>query len=325
MFIQIAPMEGVVDWVVRDLITRIGGVDRTVTEFVRVTNQLLPEKTFYKYSPELLNSQGHTKSGVPVYIQLLGSDLNCLAENAQLAVELGAPGIDLNFGCPAKTVNRHDGGATLLKNPERLFQVTSAVKKAVGHRVPVTTKVRLGFEDKTLCKDIAQAVDTAGADQLVVHARTRNEGYKPPAHWEYIAMMKDVVKLPVVANGDIWTLEDYKRCCEVSGLKDVALGRSLLARPDLALMIRSCIASTDVAPMTWGEIYKSFLEPMFDVYCMQSLPLAVGRLKQSLKALSRNFPEALVLFENLKRETNGEVMKLKLKENTYGSSENLHH
>lgn len=303
MFIQIAPMEGVVDFQVRKLLTKIGGVDRAVTEFIRVTSQLLPEKTFYKYSPELEHSGGKTSSGVPVYIQLLGSDPVLLAENAHLAVELGALGIDLNFGCPAKTVNRHDGGATLLKNPERLFHVISAVKKAVGGKVSVTAKVRLGFEDKSLCKDIAQAVDGAHADQLVIHARTRNEGYRPPAHWEYIGQMKDVVKLPVVANGDIWSVEDYMRCKSVSGVQDVALGRSLLARPDLALLIRAHIKGEEHCPMEWNDVFSQFLMPLFEMYCNQSSSLALGRLKQSLKSLTRHFPEAQDLFENIKRET----------------------
>src|SRR5207244_3542550 len=106
-------MEGVLDWVLRELLSDVGGVDRMVTEFVRVTDRLLPDHVFHKYCPEL-NQGGRTRSGIPVFIQLLGGQAGPLAENARRAVELGAPGIDLNFGCPAKTVNRHDGGAALL-------------------------------------------------------------------------------------------------------------------------------------------------------------------------------------------------------------------
>ncbi|MGZ3722706.1 MAG: tRNA-dihydrouridine synthase, partial [Bdellovibrionales bacterium] len=106
-------MEGVLDWTLRELLSSIGGVDRMVTEFVRVTDLLLPEHVFYRYCPELKQG-GRTLAGTPVLVQLLGGQTGPLAENAARAVELGAPGIDLNFGCPAKTVNRHDGGATLL-------------------------------------------------------------------------------------------------------------------------------------------------------------------------------------------------------------------
>lgn len=316
MFIQIAPMEGVVDFKVRELLSEIGGIDRTVTEFIRVTNRLLPAKTFYKYAPEL-SKGSQTKSGVPVFVQLLGSDPKCLSENAHLAVELDAKGIDLNFGCPAKTVNRHDGGATLLKNPERVFKVIEAVQQAVGRQVPVTAKVRLGFEDKSLHKDIAQAVDDAGAAQLVVHARTRNEGYRPPAHWEYIGFMRDAVKrVPVVANGDLWSLEDYLKCVAVSGVKDVALGRSLISRPDLALQLKAYDEGKFFRIKEWSEIFQAFVAPLFSYYFEQSHALAAGRLKQTLKSLSRTYSEAAILFEEIKRESHG----LKLKQHLTNSA-----
>ena len=235
MKIALAPMEGVVDYTVRDIFTKIGGYDHCVTEFIRVTQHLLPPKVFYRDCPELHHG-GRTRMGIPVYVQLLGGHPQLLGENAAMAERLGALGIDLNFGCPAKTVNRHDGGATLLKNPHRLFDIITAVKKSVN--VPVTAKVRLGFDNKDLSQDIARAVDAAGAAQLTIHARTKIEGYKPPAHWEFIALMKEVVKIPVVANGDLWTLEDYIQCRNITGCEDVALGRSALARPGLANEIK---------------------------------------------------------------------------------------
>jgi tRNA-dihydrouridine synthase C len=183
--IQLAPMEGVLDWTLRELLSEIGGVDRMVTEFVRVTDKLLPDHVFHKYSPELAQG-GRTRTGCPVYIQLLGGQPEPLAENAARAAELGAPGIDLNFGCPAKTVNRHDGGATLLKEPERLFRVLTAVRASVPARIPVTAKVRLGFDHKDFHREIAEAAERGGAAHIVVHARTKSEMYTPPAHWHYI-------------------------------------------------------------------------------------------------------------------------------------------
>src|SRR4029078_5610397 len=137
---------------------------------VRVTDRLLPDHVFKKYCPEL-EQNGCTRSGTPVFIQLLGGEAGPLAENAAAAVKLGAPGVDLNFGCPAKTVNRHDGGAAILKNPERVFAITSAVRAAVPSHIPVTAKVRLGFDHKDFSVAIAQAVDSAGASALTIHAR----------------------------------------------------------------------------------------------------------------------------------------------------------
>lgn len=110
MRILLAPMEGLVDDLMRELLTSMGGIDQCVTEFVRVTSHLLPSKTFYRLCPELLQG-GRTAVGVPVSVQLLGSDPACLADNAARAAELGALAVDLNFGCPAPTVNRHCGGA----------------------------------------------------------------------------------------------------------------------------------------------------------------------------------------------------------------------
>ena len=146
MRLMLAPMEGVIDHTMRELLTGLGGLDRCVTEFVRVTERLLPARVFHRLCPELATG-GTTVSGVPVYVQLLGGQPTVMAENAARAAELGAPGIDLNFGCPAKTVYRSDGGAIILREPQRVHDITAAVRAAVPKHVPVTVKTRLGFED----------------------------------------------------------------------------------------------------------------------------------------------------------------------------------
>lgn len=302
-YISFAPMEGVVDPIMRAIYSRIGGFSRFTTEFVRVTDKLLPAHVFEKYSPELL-TKGRTAEGTPVYVQLLGGQAQPIADNAAFVATLGAPGIDLNFGCPAKTVNRHDGGATLLKNPDRLFEIISAVRAAVPKNIPVTAKVRLGFSDKTRVLEIAQAVDAANASSLTVHARTRDEGYRPPAHWEFIAEMKAVVKrVPIIANGDIYTVEDYHRCVKISGCTDVAIGRPAVACPDLALQIRKSVEGVDYKPLEWSAITRLLLPPFIRMSReAKSDHFALTRLKQWLKFLSGRYPEAAQLFEVVKRE-----------------------
>lgn len=299
-FISLAPMEGVVDPVVRELLTAIGGIDQCVTEFVRVTDKLLPDHVFYKYSPEL-KTGGKTAAGVECYVQLLGGQPGPMAENADKVYQLGAPGLDLNFGCPAKTVNRHDGGAALLKNPLRLFDIISSIKKVVPKDFPVTAKVRLGFEDKTLVEEIARAVSEARAHRLTVHARTKVEGYKPPAHWEFIARMKEVSTVPVIANGDIWTVEEYIRCREISGCENVALGRSLIARPDLGLQIKAHVSGVAYQSLSWNQILNGFL-PRFlkESLDFRHEKYAVNRMKQLLKMLKPAYPSAGLAFETLK-------------------------
>uniref|UniRef100_UPI002608C04F tRNA dihydrouridine synthase n=1 Tax=Pseudomonas sp. TaxID=306 RepID=UPI002608C04F len=233
MQIALAPMEGLVDNILRDVLTRTGGIDWCVTEFIRVTERLLPEAYIHKFAPELQHG-AKTRAGVPLRVQLLGSDPACLADNAALAVELGSGVIDLNFGCPAKTVNKSRGGAVLLKEPELLHAILLQVRRTVPAHIPVTAKMRLGFDTPDSANECAIALAEGGASQIVVHARTKMDGYKPPAHWEYIAQVQEAVKVPVFANGDIWSVEDWRRCREISGAEDIMLGRGLVSRPDLA-------------------------------------------------------------------------------------------
>ena len=295
-----APMEGVIDYTVRNILTRIGGYDQCVTEFIRVTRHLLPPKVFYRDCPELHHG-GKTQAGVPVYVQLLGGEPQPLGDNAAVAESLGAPGIDLNFGCPAKTVNRHDGGAVLLKNPHRLFDIITTVKKSV--HIPVTAKVRLGFDNKDLSQDIARAVDEAGAARLTIHARTKKEGYTPPAHWEFIALMKEGVSVPIVANGDVWTLEDYIRCREMTGCEDVALGRSALSRPSLAREIKAFVQGQAQKPMSFKELMEDWGGPFLQMSQEQrGDSYALNRFKQWLRFLCRHYTEAQKLFEVVKRQ-----------------------
>lgn len=155
MQIALAPMEGLVDEIMRDVLTGVGGVDWCVTEFIRVSDRLLPASQFRRLAPEL--AQGaRTAAGTPLRVQLLGSDPACLADNAARACRLGAPVIDLNFGCPARTVNKSRGGAVLLKEPELLHAIVREVRRTVPAAIPVTAKMRLGFESTDLALDCAR-------------------------------------------------------------------------------------------------------------------------------------------------------------------------
>jgi tRNA-dihydrouridine synthase C len=289
-------MEGLLDCVLRDILTRVGGVDVCVTEFIRVSGSVLPKRTFQRIAPELLNAS-QTPAGVPVRVQLLGSDPHFMALNAARLAELRPTGIDLNFGCPAQTVNRHQGGAILLREPERLHAIVRAVREAVPAALPVTAKMRLGYEDKSLAVACAEAIAGGGAAELVVHARTKTEGYRPPAHWEWISRIQAAVAIPVIANGEIWTYEDYRRCREVSGVSDVMLGRGIVANPGLALAIKH---GTDAA-LPWPELL-----PHLRLFWKSLIPHVQpkhrsGRLKQWLNYLRRAHPEAAAAFESLRR------------------------
>ncbi|RUR33521.1 tRNA-dihydrouridine synthase [Vreelandella andesensis] len=297
-------MEGVIDALTRDLLTQQAGFDWTVTEFVRVVDARLPPRVFYKHCPELTADRVATPSGVPVHLQLLGSDPEALASNAQQALSLGAISIDLNFGCPAKLVNRHDGGASLLRQPDRVYRAVKAVAEAVEGAIPVTAKIRLGFSDRRLAVICAQATEAGGAAQLVVHGRTRDEGYRPPAHWEWIGKVRHHVSIPVVANGDIWTLEDYWKARTLSGCQDVMLGRSALSDPWLAARIRHWQRTGERLPDTTWAMRASVLKQYADLQ-RQHLPerVVVSLVKQWLAQMRQGNTEANQHFQRLKRLT----------------------
>ncbi|MDG1581813.1 tRNA-dihydrouridine synthase [Pseudomonas sp. GOM6] len=305
MQIALAPMEGLVDEILRDVLTRVGGIDWCVTEFIRICDRLLPASAFYKLAPELADG-AQTRAGTPMRLQLLGSDPLCLADNAAFACGLGAPVIDLNFGCPAKTVNKSRGGAVLLREPELLHAIVREVRRTVPAHIPVTAKMRLGFDSPDGALDCARALAEGGADQLVVHARTKVDGYKPPAHWEWVARVQEVVKVPVYANGEIWSVEDWRRCREVSGAEDIMLGRGLVSRPDLARQIAAARAGQEVVPMSWGELHPLLQDFWLQARRKLAPRYAPGRLKQWLAMLTRSYPEAVALFAKIRRENDCE-------------------
>lgn len=296
-------MEGLLDHTLRDILTRVGGVDRCVSEFIRVTSGLLPARVFTRIVPELKNG-GRTRAGVPVRAQLLGSDPVCLAENAARLAELGPAGIDLNFGCPAKTVNQHRGGAVLLDEPELIARIVAAVRRAVPRDMPVSAKMRLGFNDDTRAEECADAIAGAGADELVVHARTKAHGYRPPAYWERIAQIRRRVRLPVVANGEIWTVADALRCREVSGCHSLMLGRGMVTDPGLALAIQAHDRAAQASGGPAGVAWRDLLPLIDDFWQKLSLHVAprhrAGRLKQWLNYLRRRYPEAQAAFDELR-------------------------
>ncbi len=315
MKILLAPMEGLLDHSLRDTLTRAGGIDLCVSEFIRVTDAVLPKRAFYRVVPELLN-ESKTHAGVPVRTQLLGSDPEILAANAARLAMLNPAGIDLNFGCPAKTVNRHRGGAVLLDEPELIGQIVAAVRRAVPSNVPVSAKMRLGFNDDLRAEDCAQAIEAAGADQLVVHARTKAHGYRPPAYWDRIADLRQSVKLPMVANGEIWTVADAIRCREVTGCNDIMIGRGMVNNPGLALEIK--FHDAQAQGMSLADMPQKFswqqLWPLLSVFWKRmSLHVAPrhrsGRLKQWLNYLRRHYPEAQQAFDTLRLVQDPKVLE----------------
>ena len=291
-------MEGVTDAPMRALQGERGGFSYCVSEFLRVSQEVPPARTFFEHIPELKNG-AKTPSGVPVQIQLLGGDAEKLAVTARLACELGAQAIDLNFGCPAPTVNRHDGGATLLKYPDRIREIVSAVRAAVPAHLPVSAKLRLGWDSIDSIDENAERAAEGGASWIAVHGRTRLQGYIPPAYWGPIGRVQKRLGIPVIANGEIWTMDDFRRCRDETGSNHFMVGRGVLGDPDLPLKIAAelgLLSKSDAEerigaklddsyrfaePGAWLELLNRFTE-ISEPYCDGS-KYTLMRIKQWLR------------------------------------------
>jgi len=293
-------MEGVIDFPMRRLLTDLGGYDRCVTEFVRVTDVLLPERVFFRLCPELREGSV-TRNGTPVFVQLLGGQPEPMAKNAVRAVEMGAAGIDLNFGCPAKTVNRSDGGSVLLRSPERVHHIVSAVRDAVDPAIEVHAKVRLGFENTDNFDEVAAGIESAGATALCIHARTRKQGYKPPAYWSRVAAFGQSCQgMRLTINGDIWTPTDANNALLDSRCAHLMFGRSALSCPDLALRVRAVREGRPDCPMQWSAVLD-LVELQFSRSDKETPRYIGNRTKQWLAYLKRNYAGAQLLFDRIKR------------------------
>ncbi|MDW0617453.1 tRNA dihydrouridine(16) synthase DusC [Mannheimia haemolytica] len=293
----LAPMQGVLDPFVRNLLTSVNDYDLCISEFVRVVDQRLPKKTFYRLAPELYQG-GLTDSGTPVRVQLLGQHPQWLAENAALAIELGSHGVDLNCGCPSKTVNGSNGGASLLKDPELTYRATKAMREAVPSDKIVSVKVRLGWDSVSQCFEIADAVEQGGANEITVHGRTKVDGYRAERiNWQAIGEIQQRLSIPVIANGEIWDFESAKNCQKITACKALMMGRGALNTPNLSKVVKY-----NVPKMAWNEVLQLLfkyvqMENQFDTGFYH-----VARIKQWLRYLDKEYPQAVELFDILKTE-----------------------
>lgn len=222
----LAPMEGVTEPSFRDLVlarnsaSELGGA---FTEFVRVIDRPLPRHV-------LLRHLGDRRFAQPVGLQLMGADLAALAESARRAIEVGAPLVDLNFGCPAKGALRGCAGSAVLKDPARLEATVRAVVDAVPDH-PVTAKIRAGYDDAERVEDLARAAESGGASMLTVHCRTRAEAYQDEVDWTRLARAVGAVSIPVCGNGGIDTHADFERLRRETGCKLAMVGRAACGNP----------------------------------------------------------------------------------------------
>lgn len=281
-FLLLAPMEGVGDRAFRKAMAAIGGFDWACTEFLRVPMKAHIPSLVKGYDPQ-------DTAPIPQAIQLMGSDPVLMAEVARAVESMGAPRIDLNCGCPSNTVTGRGAGSSLLKTPDLLHAIAKAMVEAVS--VPVTLKLRSGFTDTSLFRENLFAAQEAGVTFVTVHPRTKEDGYGPPANWDLIAEAKQLLRIPVIGNGDIVHPSDALRMVEHTRCDGFMVGRGAVANPWIFWEIRALFA---------GEVYQKPLRALeshlrtFVAYQPPEMPLKnrICKLKQILSFILRPNPVA---------------------------------
>ncbi len=280
-FLILAPMEGVGDRSFRKAIATIGGFDEAVRDFMRVPSNAHVKSLAKDYHADEI-------APTPLACQLMGSDPDLMAAMAYEVESRGAKRIDLNCGCPSNRVTGRGAGSSLLKEPDFLYEVARSLCKAVS--VPVTIKMRSGYDDISLFRENLFAAQESGARYITLHPRTKADGYGPPARWDLIREAKSILSIPVVGNGDILTVDDALRMLKETGCDALMIGRGSVINPFIFHEIRAHFANK---PFTWKwSDLKNFLD-VFYQDIEQEMPTRgkVNKLKQLMSFLFKRSPD----------------------------------
>ncbi len=317
----LAPMAGVTDTVFRRFIRNLGGCGLIMTEFTSADGVLRKKDQKAKRYLHFYEDEH------PISAQLFGSDPQVMAEAARMVEGLGFDLVDLNLGCPAKKVVKCNGGSGLLRDLPAIGRIFEAVRAAV--KIPFTVKFRAGWnDDEIVCVELARMAESSGLAAVALHARTREMGYSGNARWEWIAAVKDVVKIPVIGNGDIRTPEDACAMVTQTGCDAVMIGRSAPSNPWIFRQIQQYCAAMNAArggadaPSTssgqalvrpgssaepdggvWGSIYDEpteadryqMIRTYFQMLIEEELPDAVGKMKQFASWFTHGVPGGAAL------------------------------
>jgi len=282
-YLQLAPMEGVGDRAFRKAMAYVGGFDEAVRDFLRVPANAHVKSLAKVYAADELGS-------IPLAAQIMGSDPDLMAEMAGELAQKGALRIDVNCGCPSNTVTGRGAGSSLLKDPNILQEVATAVVRAVS--IPVTVKMRSGYEDLSLFEENILAAQSSGVRYITLHPRTKVDGYGPPAKWDLIARAKSLLRIPLIGNGDIITVNDAMTMLRTTGCDGLMIGRGSIINPFIFHQIRAHYSQIPYEPK-WEKLLG-----FFDAFIAEtpedfSPKLRVNKLKQLLGFIFKSNPQLL--------------------------------
>lgn len=287
----LSPMAGVTDYTFRRLIKRRGGVGLVVSEFISVEG-------LTRNNPKSKRQMRFDEEERPFAVQIFGGQAERMALGAEMAEEVGADILDVNCGCPAPKVVKNGGGSGLLRDVPRLETILKEIKKAIT--IPLTLKVRTGYSDSTInVVEVAKMAEQCGVEHIQVHGRTREQGYKGLANWEYIRQVKEAVSIPVSGNGDITSIEYGMQRWRDAGTDGILIGRGAMQNPWIFRQIRDVLEGREPYQPDLTEKKNVLLE--FFSMCREEMPeiVALGKMKQLAGQFTKGLPGGALFRQTL--------------------------
>ena len=254
--VLLAPMSGVTDLPFRKQVKKFGA-GLVVSEMIASRAMILQTKQ------SLQKAKFEKDDNSLSVVQLAGCDPEVMAEAAKMNEDLGADIIDINFGCPVKKVTGGNAGSALMKNPKLATEILEHTVKAVN--IPVTLKMRMGWDENSLnAPELARIAEDIGIKMLTIHGRTRCQMYRGNANWEFIRKVKNIVDIPVIANGDIKSFIDAQQALEKSGADGIMIGRGCYGKPWFINQVGSFLKNRQISPDPSKKIKKEIILEHFN-------------------------------------------------------------